>query len=57
VYGVPVGIPVGVGTLGCGMKGYWPPGSDFATTIVVGMVVVAGYHQSSVSPEAPVWME
>jgi hypothetical protein len=57
VYGVPVGTPVGVGTLGCGMKGNWPAGSEFATTIVVGRDVVAGYHQSSVSPEEPTWME
>jgi hypothetical protein len=50
-----VGSPVGVGIFGCGMNGYWPVdpdtmGSDFATTIVAGRFVVAGYHINSWVP-------
>jgi hypothetical protein len=32
------------------MKGYWPEGSDWATVIVVGRFVVAGYHHRSCIP-------
>ena len=35
------GLPA---TLGWGTKGNWPVGSAFATTIVVGMLMVEGYH-------------